>query len=29
LLLEGKLGIELEVGISSGWLDVNGVSKLE
>jgi hypothetical protein len=28
-LLEHKLGVELEVGVSGGWLDVNGVSKLE
>jgi hypothetical protein len=28
-LLERKLDIELKVGISRGWLDVNGVSRLE
>ena len=29
MLLERKLGVELEVGVSGGRLDVNGVSKLE
>jgi len=29
LFLEHKLGVELEVGVSGGWLDVNGVSKLQ
>ena len=28
MLLERKLGVELEVGESSRWLDVNGVSRL-